>query len=407
MPKLLTLLTMSSFFSLFFGKALAADPALVVGPFTIEAGTGRISAGGFPNTSSNPFARKTVSSYRVLYKNKPVTVGEASARLDKFWEAWSLAGAPQPAVLVATTGLWLLTEVKGELAVKTLVAPSTDTVRWQWLDGPGGTPGEEQNVNIRDSSAEPRELSGGKLLLVGRRTVLSVASLQAWPIGVTALDVLQQIGGYNAGNGRANALSPGRTQIVLVGGRRVDDFYEYALTVFEFATGKAYSVPFDSNALRFESEADATPQWLGRYFEWTRDTAGTERLRLRQPVRSEPWQGRITHSYGDVGYQLYPAGPGLYAPLCALIEAEFGAKRVAPTYGDANNPNAASYDVGGKRFQVWRNGERSSVSVFAEKINGSAVPGTPALIEQIGQRFNAVLATGAHQKEFVKYQSHR
>jgi hypothetical protein len=97
----------------------------------------------------------------------------------------------------------------------------------------------------------------------------------------------------------------------------------------------------------------------------------------------------------------------LYEPLCALIEAEFGAKRVTPAYRDPNDPNAASYDVGGKHFHVRRNSERSSVSVFAEKINGATVPGTPALIEQIGTRFNAVLATGAHQKEFVKYQSHR
>ena len=407
MPTLRSVLAMSCLCSLVFGNARAADPAFVAGPFTIEAGKARISAGGFPNTSGNPFARKTVSSYRVRHHGKPVSVGEADARLDKFWDARSIAGAPRPAVLVATTGLWLLTDVDGALDVKTLVAPSTDIVRWQWLDGPDGKPGEEQNVTIRDSSVEPREWSGGKLMLVGRRTVFSVETLQAWPIGIVAHEVLRQIGGYHAGNGDVKALSPGGTQLVFVGDRRVDDFYEYALTVFEFATGKAYSVPFDSNALRFESVWDATPQWLRQYFEWSRDASGAERIRLRQPVRPQPWQGRLMHSYGDVEYRLFPAGPGLYEPLCALIEAEFGAKRVAPTYGDANDPDSTSYDAGGRRFRVWRDRQRSTLSVFGEKIKGSTAEGTPALIEQIGARFNAILAAGAHQSEFVNYPAHR
>ena len=37
-----------------------------------------------------------------------------------------------------------------------------------------------------------------------------------------------------------------------------------------------------------------------------------------------------------------------------------------------------------------------TLSVFAEKIKGFATPGTPALIDAIGTRFNAVLAGGAH-----------
>jgi hypothetical protein len=97
----------------------------------------------------------------------------------------------------------------------------------------------------------------------------------------------------------------------------------------------------------------------------------------------------------------------LYEPLCALIEAEFGAKRVAPTYGDANDPDSTSYDAGGRRFRVWRDRQRSTLSVFGEKIKGSTAEGTPALIEQIGARFNAILAAGAHQSEFVNYPAHR
>jgi hypothetical protein len=43
-------------------------------------------------------------------------------------------------------------------------------------------------------------------------------------------------------------------------------------------------------------------------------------------------------------YILHPAGPGLVDPLRKLIETEFGATRVAPTYGDPNDPDSTSYD---------------------------------------------------------------
>jgi hypothetical protein len=226
-------------------------------------------------------------------------------------------------------------------------------------------------------------------------------------VPVTAWETLQKLDGFHAGNVEVKALSPGRTQIVFVGDRRKGDLYEYALVVFDFATGGAYTVPFDSNALRFESVWDATPAWLAQYFEWTREAAGAERIRLRQPVRSAPWQGRLVRSYDDIEYKLHPVGPGLADPLRKLIESEFAAVRVAPTYGDPNDPNSTSYDAGGKRFRLWFDPERRTLSVFPEKIKGFTTPGTPALIDAIGTRFNVLLAGGAHQREFTSYLDHR
>ena len=53
-----------------FGTGAAAQ-TLTVGPFTIEAVERKIGAGGFPNTSGNPFKRTPVTTYRVLHKGKP------------------------------------------------------------------------------------------------------------------------------------------------------------------------------------------------------------------------------------------------------------------------------------------------------------------------------------------------
>jgi hypothetical protein len=44
------------------------------------------------------------------------------------------------------------------------------------------------------------------------------------------------------------------------------------LVLVEYATGRVYAVPFDRSALHLESVWDATPEWLSRNFEWTRDS---------------------------------------------------------------------------------------------------------------------------------------
>jgi hypothetical protein len=237
-------------------------------------------------------------------------------------------------VLVATTGAWLVSEVTGTLDVKTLIAPGSDILRWQWLDAANGQPGPEQSVTIRDSRTEPRTIADGRLLLIGRSGVLAIDSPRYWPVPVTEYETVQKL-------------------------------------------------------------------------EWTRGARGAERIRLRQPVKSLPWQGRIDRDHNDVEYILHPAGPGLVDPLRKLIETEFGATRVAPTYGDPNDPDSTSYDAAGKRFRLWHDPTRRSVSVFAERIKGFTTEGTPALIERIGKRFNEILATGAHQQAFSSYLSHR
>ncbi len=390
------------------GKIAISDPVPTrIGPFTIEAGTRRVSSGSFPNLTGRLFGRKTVSDYRVSYRGNPVAVRGEDQDIDRFWDARALTGAPRPALLVATRGAWLISEVDGAIDVRTLVAPSSDILRWQWLDAANGQPGPEQAVTIRDSSTEPRTIADGRLLMIGRSVVLDLDTLQDTSLPITRFETSQKLSNFHAGGGEVKVLSPGRTQIVLPGDRYVHDFYEYALVVFELATGSAYALPFDSNALHFESVWDATPEWIGHYFEWTHDPQGAERIMLRRPVRALPWQGRLSYSHGDVEYGLYPVGPGLTEPLRQLIETEFAARRVAPTYGDPDDPSSTSYDAAGKRIRIGYDPDRRSLTVFAERIDGFTTEGTPQLIEKIGTRFNAILATGAHQREFSSYLKHR
>src|SRR6266508_602979 len=83
-------------------SAEAADLARTnVGSFEIETRAATISAGGFPNISANPFARKSVTVFAVRHRGKLVAVADGKEKIAEFWEAKALDGAPRPAVLVA------------------------------------------------------------------------------------------------------------------------------------------------------------------------------------------------------------------------------------------------------------------------------------------------------------------
>lgn len=278
------------------GASAADAQRVTAGPFAIESQFRKIGAGGFPNTSANPFARKTISEFTVRYHGTPVEVHDGGTQYDRFSDARVLDGAPQPAVLASEAGTYLIRERDGRLAVEILAPSTTDMASWQWLDGAGGQPLHKRNIGIRDGSGDPRIERGGRLMLLNHQVVLDVTTLEHYPLGVNTSENLQKLDDYYAGNEPARALSPGRTQLVLVGNRRVDDRFEYALVAVEYATGRMYAVPFDRNALHFESVRDATPEWIARNFEWTRDGRGVEQVRLRTDVKPAPWQGRMGRS---------------------------------------------------------------------------------------------------------------
>jgi len=393
----------------------AADVAtLAVGPFTLEARGKRISSGRFPNISANPFEKITVSSYRVLHGRMPVSTASALAlpgdratnpddATQAFWDVRVLGGAPRPALLAGTTGLWLISEEDGKPVLRTLAPAETSIATWQWLDEEHGQPGPEHAVTIRDSGSEPRTIAEGTLLMLSRRGVLDVSTLQFHPYLVNTHERVQALDGFNAYGSPIKRVSPDRRRLVYVGNRSVDSYTEYALVVADFRTGDTYALPFDSNATRFESIWDATPAWTERWFEWRRDDAGAFRLVARTNAASPPWLGRMIEFDGDnPEFKLYPVVPDMMAALVAFIESDVGARLTGPAETDS-----VAFELDGKPFKVWRDPERHSVSVFPERIKGFVVEGTPALIRQIGARFNESLAGGSHQQHFTRYPDHR
>lgn len=369
--------------------------ATTMGPLAIHTWIRKVSAGGFPNTSGNPFKTTEVSVFRITAAGEPVTAVDGDVTHDEFWDAWVLPDAPEPAVLAALTGVYLITASDDRVATRVIVESDGGggSASLQWLDSRDGQPGDVLRIGISDNRDEPRRLQGGQLLLVNDRVVLDVTTLQAqplrWWLSAAQLDE------YNPSNSDVKALSPGRTQVVLLGNRYRESRYEYALVVVEITTERAYALPFDQEATRMESHEDVTPAWLRHYFEWSADADGNELLQPRADVQPLPWLGRLVEFGGDmVEYHLARARPGLTAVLQSFLEERFGARTAAGPGSDT------TLEIEGNAFVLGYRPDKAELVLYAASGAQGTSAAAYATVRRIAATFDAELAAGRHQEHF-------
>src|SRR5262249_59421863 len=141
----------------------------------------KIGAGGFPNATTSPFGRMAVTVFAVKHRGRAVVAEAGGERIDQYFDALVLEGAPRPAVIAAVAGVYLFTEDGGRLRVETLAPSRNDAATLQWLDARGGQPDAPRLVTIRSRVREPRTFGGGTLLLLNGHVVLDVAAPRAHP----------------------------------------------------------------------------------------------------------------------------------------------------------------------------------------------------------------------------------
>ncbi len=270
-----------------FGPGAAAQ-ALTAGPFTIETLERKIGAGGFPNTSANPFKRTQVSTYRVLHKGQAVELpGTRPDRGAPWWEVRVLADAPQPALLLLETGAFLLIETDGQPQVIELAPRLSARTQWQWLDAPQGQPGPIAIVGLANREGQPRELSGGRWLSVYGTAVLDVKTLAVHRYTLNSTAVLDQLQRYYAAEKPMLAFSPGGTQFVVKGERdrpgEPDPIkrFEHALIAFDFARQTGTVLPIDPAAWRLQGPQDIDAAFARKVLAWRRGPDGREQAYLR------------------------------------------------------------------------------------------------------------------------------
>jgi hypothetical protein len=182
----------------------AAAPTASAGALTIEV---------VPQTARNfdanyGLTRQSFVEFRVRHRGQAVDVtGTDGKPTALFRDAWVLAGAPRPAVLVGGAAWHLITDDDGRAKVATVAAGNAGTV--QWLDAPGGL-GPVLRSGLRRDAADARTLQGGRRLLLNGTAVLDVATLQVQPL---SLDVPA---GYEAVGAPPLGLSPDGRKLVLL-----------------------------------------------------------------------------------------------------------------------------------------------------------------------------------------------
>lgn len=272
-----------------FGHGVAAADTITVGPFTVEAVERKIGAGGFPNTSGNPFKRTSVTTYRVLHKGKPVVPpGTTVDRGAPWWEARVLSGAPQPALLLMEAGAVLLTEAGGQPRLQEVAPRGSPRRQWQWLDAQQGQPGPLTIVSLAHRPGQPRVLSGGRWLSVYTEAVLDVQTLAIHRHKLNSTAVLDQLQRYYAAEKPMLAFSPGGTQFVVAGSRdRPEELdlakrFEYALVAFDFARQQGTVLPIVLAEWGLKSSADIDAELARKVVGWRRGPDGREQAFLRR-----------------------------------------------------------------------------------------------------------------------------
>ena len=361
------------------------------GPFEIVATGRRISSGGFPNTSGNPFATREVTSFSVRWRGQDVDVPQVGTR---FWRVLRLANAPRPALLVMTTDFHLVTEEQGRLVVRSFGSKSTDLARLQWLDSENGQPGSVRNYGIEHVDPETgTQLAGGRWLLLSHHTVLDVQTLQHQAVQPWVPEG-QPLAGYNAGNTTARLFSPGQTQYVMPASERdANGQQKDALVVVDIPGRTAYALPLDRQRMRYSDHDDIHTAWIAHYFEWTRDGQGRERLRSRSGASPMPWQGRFINFDDRLEYRVQPVLPAMDRELKRFVVERLNA-RVVPDWVDPSKTSGDTFSMAGCDHVVAISHHDEHISVYVPTPKSPPWIRCQDSVRRIGEAFNAELARG-------------
>ena len=241
----------------------------------------------------NPLERISTSNFNIKYNGEPVTLPLEDEEEPGVWQALFLKDAQKTAVLAISQKIYLVHDASGTPKV-TMLSKTNRMKKYQFLDSENGQPGLTQDINKSDHSQTSRFLSGGRFLLVNSESILDIKTFQIHHIDLKSPHVISQLQGYNSSDSPAVGMSPGKTQIVMVGSRinRESNLREYALIAIDFQNNKSYAVPFDHTETHFSDLKYVTNQWIATHFDWTVNNTGNEILRLRKINQPPSWKSR-------------------------------------------------------------------------------------------------------------------
>jgi hypothetical protein len=386
-------------------RALAAETTVTHGPFTLVATPRRVSSGGFPNTRGSPFATTEVTEFTVRWRDKPVKSPSGTTR---FWRVLRLDDAPEPALLLVTTGFVLLSEREGQLRWQTLLAESTSLAELQWLDSEAGQPGASVQFGIEKVALETgTRLGGGRYLRLGSSTVLDVKTFKTFPIEPWVPMVPgKPVHPLSRDGYTARAFAPDQSAFVLAASG-----YDHenqgrpmvGLLVVDLPRGTARALRLDRRRTRFADNNDLTPAWVAHHFEWRASSEGMQ-LVPRAGAAPWPWRGRLWEtSSGQWQVDVLRIDPRFGEVVRTMLRTRFSAVPVvadpkAPFSGGELRVGRCELSVRGGEADARPEDQRVSVWNAAPSPSQRAEggEGCGALMRDVARAIDAELGSGRH-----------
>lgn len=309
--------------------------------------------------------RDVTETYAIRHRGKPYRfVGKAGLFRDEereYDEMNSVITFPSPEpVIVVNVGdpnnrsfFYLLREVDGR-ATATLLGETSGNISADWLDPAPGTAPSERELALHRAHRE-----GGRLLLLGNFTVLDTETLASWQVTPTMSPALHR---------PPLALSPDRRSFVRASADQV-----FALLVYDFIGGEAYSLPIDRSVMRYNVREEVDAVWVAHHFEWKRNEAGHDRLVRRESFEPLPRKGtlKVDPSDGYRSYRIQPVSSEMQEVVVSYLEQTMnGARQPRGQYSTSDQVL-----VGGRMINVMHSGDyvglwmdRGSDSTFVEEI---------------------------------------
>lgn len=382
------------------GQGLAGAQApqqAASGPFTLQVVEKK---SGLQFSANHGFHRIDYQMLRLVHNGRAVAVpdGHGGSRTE-LRDAWLLADAPRPAVLVGGDTWVLVTERDGRPHLETLVADGRGSL--QWTDMPGG-PGP---VHVSRTRVEPVPLTlqGGRRLLLDRGTVLDVQTLRWQPL---SLDLPP---GYSVSEtGLLGASPDGRALAFLLRGES-NSARDAAIVVTATDRRAQEVLALDLKPYTGLDHIAAPADLLVQHFRWQLQGQGDALPRLQPlaPARDATWTSdyrfglRAARVNGTPvpSYTLSPVLPAMLAAAREQVIAQCGGQPAPAVAGDPPADRHA-------RLKLWvvpvlMRFDAGARALVVESEHPESPLWAQQMVRCIGEQLDSQLAAGALQAQLA------
>ena len=335
------------------------------------------------------------SSYRIKYKGQEIPLPDALEKntgVSGLWKAYVLEDAPEPTILIGSQSVFLIKEDNLQPKVIPINVQHSSFASLQWLDAEEGKPGNKEEIYASNDTGKDFTLKGGRHLFVNASVVLDIQDLSIYPIEISAGKTDE----YSV-NGVVS-FSPGEENIAFMGSK-YDGNDHYAIITYNIKTSDASTIPFDRTTTRLHEPHDLQEGWFNTYFEWIKESDGSEVLYKIEMDSLLNWEGSFDRS-GN-----YSIAPVKVEMLDVFIEFLKNELKLAPEELKREVfDNKVSYELLKDGFRIGISYLETLESVyFSVHFTEKNEEGAKAFIRKVGLDFNEVLKSGNHQSLFTSY----